>query len=198
MTEPMVHVLDLLAASSDVPRWRIEHRFRTSLYGPFWRGDVLAESLWTGLVALAEASVAPDRLADAFHAGLRPGPAVRQLASWSRRARLVLLSNHRASWLLPVLDAEGVTDLFESVVISDTVKIAKPDREIFVVAAAHRASEDEVMYVDDDPRNIAVGASFGWRTVLAEESNLWQSEVEDWLGGSRSDAAASVPRRDRS
>jgi putative hydrolase of the HAD superfamily len=105
------------------------------------------------------------------------------LRSWSSRARLYVLSNHRAEWLLPKLTDAGLTGSFEAVYISDRLGMAKPDSRIFRYVASQLPSSSPVLYVDDDQRNLDAAAGVGWQTLLAAETHeKWIENIHTWCG----------------
>ncbi|MBT0667266.1 HAD-IA family hydrolase [Novosphingobium profundi] len=58
---------------------------------------------------------------------------------------------------------EPLFDLFGDIVVSGDEKIAKPDRRIFDLAAARFGHAPEAMlFIDDNPPNIAAAAALGW------------------------------------
>jgi FMN phosphatase YigB (HAD superfamily) len=118
------------------------------------------------------------------------GTAVPHLCRWSRQLPIWLLSNHRSHWLLPRLERFGLAEVFQRVVVSDSIGAAKPD------PAAYRHLIEEVydpascLFVDDRARNIASAAGLGLKVVHASPDVPWISTIDDAL--SQNNAVLSV------
>ena|SRR3990167_1174285 len=78
------------------------------------------------------------------------------------------LSNIPSEGWPPVRDAFPVFSRFRQVVVSGDVKMVKPDPRIFHYTLAQMGgpSPDEVLFIDDSPKNIATADALGFRTHL--------------------------------
>ncbi|QJS10795.1 HAD-IA family hydrolase [Streptomyces argyrophyllae] len=138
-------------------------------------------SFWTSLAATCGLERAPAEWRTVLDQSMRAMPVVRQLPSWGRHARLVLISNHRHEWLVPRLEALALTGHFSELWISSLTGAVKPDQ-----AAYDRLLDGtdpaQTLYVDDKPANVAAARSLGVRSLLADADGRWSEEVDAWLG----------------
>lgn len=169
-----------LAVQEDVSFERLKSGFR-DLRESFWTGRLPESAFWDWLereipkLNREEASRSLIRL-------LKPLPAFRLLPEWSRHADLHLLSNHRAEWLLPVL--EPIRPYLKSITVSSEAGHCKPDPQLYAIANAMlSADRPRVLFVDDQEKNFAAAAAIGWETILADENGEWLVRVESiWDG----------------
>lgn len=76
--------------------------------------------------------------------------------------RISLISNAASSSLRAILQHHKIEQYFDEVIISSEVGVAKPDRQIFEITLDRlRASPDEVLFIDDNPNNIAAAEKMG-------------------------------------
>jgi len=88
------------------------------------------------------------------------------------RVKLGLLSNAGRGWT-ERLRARGVADLFDDVVVSADVGLAKPDPEVFRLAARRLAVEPHAcLMIDDQPQHLLSAERMGLATHLFERSRL--------------------------
>jgi HAD superfamily hydrolase (TIGR01509 family) len=81
-------------------------------------------------------------------------------------------------------------DLFDVVVDSSQVGMRKPDSRIFARTLDLLALEPgRVVFVDDQPGNVAAAGALGMRTIHAERfdaiAGQLREHVEAWLGDDR-------------
>ena len=111
---------------------------------------------------------------------MTPLPATRFLPRWRRRARLVLISNHRHEWLSPVLQHHRLDRVFDAVSISSVTGVVKPSPEAYAAALDGDLSSC-AGYVDDKAANVQAAQDIGIRSCLADVQGAWVAEVEGWL-----------------
>lgn len=88
------------------------------------------------------------------------------------RVRLGLLSNAGRGWTAR-LRAHGVADLFDDVVVSADVGLAKPDPEVFRLAARRLGIEPAAcLMVDDQPQHLLGAQRVGLAIHLFERPRL--------------------------
>lgn len=99
--------------------------------------------------------------------GLVPGTAGILHSLHDRGVRLVALTNWSAETIHHGLEAyPEVFALFDDVVVSGAVGVAKPDLEIFEILARRLGQPvDGVFYVDDSERNVAAALAAGMDAV---------------------------------
>ncbi|MEX1250244.1 MAG: HAD family phosphatase [Hyphomonas sp.] len=85
-----------------------------------------------------------------------------------RGCPLFALSNMPAEVWPEVRAAFPVLSRFREVVVSGEIKLVKPDPKIFhyTLSRMGGASPDEVLFIDDTPRNVATADALGFRTHL--------------------------------
>ena len=154
----------LWSAFHDIPEYRLSRRgaidadaFRAAV-----RRAVVAVA---GEEARADAAVAA---LEQYLAGLPVfDPDMRALVERLRRAgsvKLGILSNASRGWT-ERLRARGVADLFDDVVVSADVGLAKPDPEIFLLAARRLGVEPGAcLMVDDQPQHLESAKRAGLQT----------------------------------
>ena len=156
----------LWSAFHDIPEYRLSRRgeidtdaFRTAV-----RRNLVSVA---GEEARAEAALAA---LDQFMGGLSPIDAeMRALVARLRaagRVKLGLLSNASSGWT-ERLRARGVAGLFDDVVVSADVGLAKPDPEVFRLAARRLGVEPTAcLMIDDQPQHLESARRVGLLTHL--------------------------------
>ena len=99
--------------------------------------------------------------------------------------RVVLLSNtnpYVMSWAMSsAFDGRGrgLRNYFDACYLSYACHLMKPDPEIFrFVLDNELIRPDELLFVDDGPRNIEVARSLGIQALLTTDAESWPAEVE--------------------
>lgn len=88
----------------------------------------------------------------------------------NRGFRLAVVSNYSAD-LNDILARLNLYHLFETVVISDVVGVAKPDRRIMDIALDRlKAEKEECVYVCDQPSDVVCAHSAGIRAILVNNA----------------------------
>jgi len=102
--------------------------------------------------------------------------------------RVVLLSNtnpYVMSWAMSsAFDGRGrgLRNYFDACYLSYACHLMKPDPEIFrFVLDNELIRPDELLFVDDGPRNIEVARSLGIQAILATDADSWPVEVDRFL-----------------
>jgi len=126
-----------------------------------------------GDASRAEAALAA---LEAHLAGLPPVDAgMRALVERLRaagRVKLGLLSNANRGWT-ERFRARGVADLFDDVVVSADVGLAKPDPAVFRLAADRLGVAPQAcLMIDDQPKHLPGAEAAGMRTQLFEKNGL--------------------------
>lgn len=111
---------------------------------------------------------------------LLPLPAYYRIATWSKHANLILMSNHLTSWISPAL--QQIESSFTHSYISSEIKLKKPSVEWFeLIEQAHPTNEPK-LFVDDHPANLAAAKqAVGWNTLLADSEHHWMDELERYI-----------------
>ena len=111
------------------------------------------------------------------------------LAAWARglknRYRLAALSNAGAD-LERRLDRFGLANVFEVVLNSHRVGLAKPDRAIYQLAIDRLGVRPwQILFVDDKERNTAVAREMGFRTHTYRDLQGLQTVLAKIENGAR-------------
>ncbi|MFD5084733.1 HAD-IA family hydrolase [Kitasatospora sp. NPDC058406] len=131
----------------------------------------LTRDQWATEVAHRLTAAVPAARARALAAALTRAPArvdatVVGILRKARKRVPVLLVSNATLWLEEDLAAAGLGDLAEGAVNSARVGVAKPDPEIFHVAARRAGvAPDRCLFVDDGPANVAAAARLGMTAV---------------------------------
>jgi putative hydrolase of the HAD superfamily len=102
--------------------------------------------------------------------------------------RVVLLSNtnpYVMSWAMTsAFDGRGrgLRNYFDACYLSYACKLSKPDPDIFrFVLDNELIRPDELLFVDDGPRNVEVARSLGIQALLTPDVESWPAEVDRFL-----------------
>ena len=102
--------------------------------------------------------------------------------------RVVLLSNtnqYMMDWAMsPEFDGKGhaLDEFFDHCYLSYQLKKMKPSEDIFrEVLRQEQTFSNEILFVDDGPRNVAVASQIGFRTFCPENGADWTEEIYKYL-----------------
>lgn len=103
----------------------------------------------------------------AVYADVTPDPRmVGLIRGLRRRYRLGLLSNTSAADPQHILGRHGLDGLFDAVILSAAVGLAKPDPAIYRLALARLSTAPEVtVFIDDAEPNVRVAAEVGLHAI---------------------------------
>jgi epoxide hydrolase-like predicted phosphatase len=162
----------LWKAWHDIPEYRVAREGRID-------GDAFRAAIHRALVAatgsVARADTALTML-EAHLAGLPPVDAdMRALVERLRatgRVKLGMLSNANRGWT-ERFRGRGIASLFDDVVVSGDVGLAKPDPAVFRLAADRlQLPPDTCLMIDDQPQHVAGAQAAGMRAHLLEAGDL--------------------------
>lgn len=92
------------------------------------------------------------------------------IESLQKDYRIVLFSNAVSMFLRQILKENDLERLFDSIVISSEIGIAKPDPVFFRKALEIiNASPDELFFIDDNPENVRVAEKLGIQSVVYKD-----------------------------
>jgi HAD superfamily hydrolase (TIGR01509 family) len=164
-----------LAQIADVPYDYLKALFRNEVREDLWTGKISEEEFWKWLnmhcpkVNLQFARNLIDK-------HLKPLPAFDQLVSWSQLADIHLLSNHRKEWIIPFI--KPILPYIKSITISSETGYCKPDLQIYEFVEAHLDIRRNIIYVDDQEKNLIPAKALGWVTLIADAESKWMVEVQ--------------------
>ncbi|WP_338708545.1 haloacid dehalogenase [Paenibacillus amylolyticus] len=143
-----------------------------------WTGMMREEEFWQSLKEMyPELSIS--RAKDILYNSIVPLPAAQYLERWSEFADIHLLSNHCKGWIEPNLSC--LSSFTKSVTISNQVGLCKREIEIYQRVKTLLAAGEEVLFIDDQEKNLHSAKLLGWKTLLADEEGDWVNEVESLL-----------------
>jgi putative hydrolase of the HAD superfamily len=151
---------------------------RSSVFETLYRTDTWADiergvgdpAAWTE-AAHAELERRAGRILPRLHDTWRSaqaaiGPNLAVLPRLRPRYRIALLSNADAT-LRGRLESAGIDRLFDDLVVSAEVKMAKPEPAVFRLAAARLGlAPAECVFVDDWDKNVDAAREVGMRAIL--------------------------------
>ncbi|MFC8274900.1 HAD family hydrolase [Streptomyces sp. NPDC057271] len=138
-------------------------------------------SALSGQVSQAHAHGLGAALADA---PFRADEAVVALLRQVRRHMPLVLVTNATLELERDLESMGLADLADHVVSSARVGVAKPDREIYEIAAERAGTvADRCLFVDDRLENVQAATALGMTGVLYREPADLQKALGSVLGG---------------
>lgn len=86
--------------------------------------------------------------------------------------RLALISNGNNIWLGKALEKSGITNVFNPLVVSASVGMVKPNKDIFQFTLEKLAlSPNEVIFIDDRESNVKAAESYGIKSLLFTEKD---------------------------
>lgn len=101
---------------------------------------------------------------------------VRELAA--QGVPLYAITNFASSFWREFRESEPLFDLFGDVVVSGDEKLVKPHREIYDLAARRFGHAPESMlFIDDNPDNIAGAAALGWRVHHFRDAETLRADL---------------------
>lgn len=87
--------------------------------------------------------------------------------SLKKNYKIALMSNATDEWITPLLKENNMNDIFDTVVVSANVGIAKPEKGIFDYTLDKlQLDASEVIFIDDRLKNVEAGNSFGIKSLL--------------------------------
>jgi putative hydrolase of the HAD superfamily len=164
----------LLAAEATVSEEELYAEYKQQISERLWIGEVSEDQFWlwvktyTPLLGTKQARMFID-------SSLQPLPALAKVAEWSEIADVHLLSNHLPSWVEPIV--KPIRPYLKSVTISSVAAARKPHPDIYARTAAYLPMGSDVLFVDDQAKNLKQAASLGWRTLLADDKGIWAASV---------------------
>lgn len=108
-----------------------------------------------------------------------PGTAdlIRQLAA--REVPLFAITNFGAEFWHQFRPTEPVLDHFRDIVVSGEERLVKPDPAIFQLAEQRfRVDAKAMLFIDDNPANIATANALGWQTHHFADAVLLEEDLD--------------------
>ncbi|MBQ9672339.1 MAG: HAD family phosphatase [Prevotella sp.] len=170
---------------------RLDPYQQGGIFGELESGAISADTFREELSKLAGHTLTYEECRHAWLGYVSEVPArnlelLRQLRS--KGYRLLLLSNtnpYMMSWVnSPDFDGNGhpLSSYLDKLYLSYEMKLMKPAESIFrQVLMSEQCFPNEILFVDDSPRNVAVASQIGIKTFCPENGKDWTKEIFSYL-----------------
>jgi putative hydrolase of the HAD superfamily len=159
--------------------------FESEIAWQAMRGDVPVERFWQAVAA--DLGLPAEQVAQ-FREEFFAGDVINEdLLAFARSLRpnykLAILSNAWSDAREIFTDLLGLDDVFDTLIISAEVGLAKPDPRIYQLAVERLGVEPrEAVFLDDQKRNVVAAREFGLRAVHFQDNRQAITEIEGQLG----------------
>jgi len=162
--------------TNNIPHWTDEKDYYLQLALSADEGRISKEQF---LQALAnKATSTPQLVAQGLDDFSLNQPMIALLQQVSATHKTALLCNGAAPIVQPILEANKLTDYFDTIVFSSEVGMAKPQPEIFrLVLDRLETAAEQAIFIDDRPVNVAGAASVGITSILYTDMPALQAEL---------------------
>jgi len=144
----------------DVERSGLSMREMRSRYYPYSEGKLSRGEFWRGFKG--DIGELERKYLEAFE--LNPG--YDYVKGLKRRFKLGIVSNLPAEWGDYLIKEYDFSETFNPIVVSGSVRLRKPDPEVYRIALEGLGAVDDVYVVDDKTSNLQVAEEqFGWTGV---------------------------------
>lgn len=175
-----------LAHLGDCQQHTLYAAYKSELSEKLWCGQCTEEE-WRAWLADKGITLSLEQSNGLIAKHLRPLPAISKLEQWAKLCDIIIMSNHRSEWLLPLL--EPYRAYLSNVHISDRAGRCKPDHQWFQSVDHLIPRPSKIMFVDDSRKNIVAAQRCGWNTILADEEGSWTRAIDEWLHSTASSLA---------
>jgi putative hydrolase of the HAD superfamily len=161
------------------------------IFGDVEQGSISAETFRTELSKMVGRELSFDECRYAWlgYAKELPKRNLEAIKELRRQGyRVILLSNtnpYMMSWAMSdEFDGEGhsLAHYMDACYLSYEMKLMKPDDNMFrQVLMNEKTFPNEILFVDDGPRNVAVASQIGFRTYCPENGADWTKEIFERL-----------------
>lgn len=170
---------------------RLDPYVQTGIFGDLEHGLISPEDFRIELSKLIGHEVTVEECTYAWQGYAKEVPQ-RNLEALTRLRRegyrVVLLSNtnhYMMKWAMsPAFDGQGhpLSDYVDACYLSFQLQLMKPHEDIFrFLLEKEGVQPDELLFVDDGPRNIAAAQQLGIRTFCPENGADWTGEIYNYL-----------------
>jgi HAD superfamily hydrolase (TIGR01549 family) len=167
-----------IAELAFIPSETLRSQFKQEMRELLWTGKISEYEFWHWL----NKKCPPIEIHTAqsiLFKQLRYLPAIKCLPTWSQVADIHLLSNHRTEWLEPLL--EPIKKYVKSITISSSVGFSKPDPIIYEIVQSKIQVNRQVLFVDDQEKNLKPAQDLFWSTLKADKKGMWIEQVNEIL-----------------
>lgn len=174
----------------EVEKW-LDPYTQTGIFGDLEHGLISAEDFRGELSKLIGKELTAEQCAYAWQGYAKDVPLRNlELVKKLRQQgyRVVLLSNtnpYMMQWAMsPKFDGQGhsLADYFDHCYLSYQLKMMKPSEDIFRhVLLQEQVPSQDLLFVDDGPRNVAAASQLGIRTFCPENGADWTTDIYNYL-----------------
>jgi putative hydrolase of the HAD superfamily len=160
-----------------------EYLYKNPLWEQVKRGQITNEAYWNGI--LSPYHITDPKARDAYVAALFKDRAyihpqmLALLHELKPHYKLAMLSNtFRRDLESYLIEAHGLTGIFDVVVGSADVGMAKPEAEIYTLTLERlQIKPEEALFVDDLPRNTTAAEALGITSIVFETPAQLRQEL---------------------
>ena len=105
---------------------------------------------------------------------------VEYIRKLKEKYHIILVSNASSEYLRPVLLRFGLYDLFEEVLISSELRVAKPDKAIFEIAKS-KIYADKYIFIDDNIKNIKAASKLDITCIQYTDLKDFKEKLKEAL-----------------
>lgn len=184
----VLDIAGVLATNFSPMLWKdLSSKFEVSYEKLVKFKEDIREELWTGKIGEKEywlmlkkefPTIEIEYARFKLQALIKPLPAIEEISKWSEYANIHLLSNHRMEWVEHIINP--VQKFIKSITISGEAGYCKPQRDIYLMVNSHLENEKNVLFVDDQEKNLKEASNLGWHTLLADDKGEWIKKVADY------------------
>jgi len=167
-----------MAALEGVTYEFLHNQFKHEIRELLWTGKISEEEYWKWMNRQCP-SIEIHEAQSILYKHLRTLPAFDCIPGWSEVSDIHLLSNHRREWLEPLLDP--IRPYIKSITISSSVGLCKPHSEVYTIVNAKLDPMLQVMYIDDQDKNMKAAQELSWNTLTADTEGKWIELVKQML-----------------
>ncbi|GAE37502.1 HAD-IA family hydrolase [Halalkalibacter akibai] len=153
-------------------------KFRKEVREQLWTGKITDEEFWDKLIERFP-TIDKEYAVTKLLSVIKPLPALEEIPLWSNYANIHLLSNHRIEWVEHII--RPVEVYIKSITISGEVGFCKPQVDIYLKVNSYLNGNENVLFVDDQEKNLIEARNLGWNTLLADDKYKWIKNVSHQL-----------------
>ena len=117
-----------------------------------------------------------------WYKNAKPIELVSILPNLKKKYAIAMLSNATENLLDDFIDKFNLSPLFDEIVISSHIKMAKPDKEIFEYVLNKMGNEYDVkIFVDDNHINVEASTKSGFIGIVYKDFDSFKKEISKYI-----------------
>lgn len=153
-------------------------KFKKEVREQLWTGKIKDEEFW-GELTERFPTIDREYAVTKLLSVIQPLPALEEIPLGSMYANIHLLSNHRIEWVKHII--RPVEEYIKSITISGEVGVCKPQVDIYLKVNSYFNGKENVLFVDDQEKNLIEALNLGWNTVQADDKGEWIKNISHQL-----------------